>query len=290
MRKLKSIIYNLKLILCFTLAVNFMLFAGDIKEKYKIPRTIKYGYTLTNQTNKVLEKVEFYTYAPVKQTATQMCREIKSSYPYTLIEDEYKNQILKFTFEKFPPYAVKIINIKAALLLSEEPLAYSVKNSPEEIINEKDITELAEKLNRKDNEITAKNIFEWVSENIKYEGFVQEDKGALYALRNKKGDCTEYMNLFIALCSADKIPSRGIGGYVCEDNKILKPFEYHNWAEFLDKGVWKLSDPQKKVFMTKSVNYIAMQILKESQNNPLGKYKRFLLNGEGAVAVMNKNI
>lgn|GEM_PF-6200965 len=54
---------------------------------YTIPRQIQYSFTLQNKTAQVIENAEFWTYAPVKQTAHQRCDQIKSSHPYRLTND-----------------------------------------------------------------------------------------------------------------------------------------------------------------------------------------------------------
>ena len=55
-----------------------------------------------------------------------------------------------------------------------------------------------------------------------YVGYIKNDRGALYALKTKEGDCTEFMHLFVALCRANKIPARCIGGYVQREKRDFK--------------------------------------------------------------------
>ena len=124
-------------------------------------------------------------------------------------------------------------------------------------------------------------IFRWVADNIHYTGYLRDTRGALYALRNRRGDCTESMCLFAALCRAKQIPARGVGGYVCKEDSILKPDSYHNWAEFYEAGAWRIGDPQKRVFMERPSDYIAMRIIGESPKNPMGEFNRFRSSGIG---------
>jgi len=263
---------------------------------YTIPRQIQYSFTLQNRSNCVLQKAEFWTYAPVKHTSTQRCIQLETSHPYELISDELGNQILYFTFNNFPPFATKIITIRADLMLSDQG-----KTSPgkdvESFLNaakyiESDNPELSEFAKRfkvlKPSE-TAKKIFHWVAANLQYMGYLKDDYGALYAFKNRRGDCTEFMYLFAALCRANFIPSRGIGGYVCNENSIVKPNDYHNWAEFYEDDIWHLADPQKKVFMENPSQYIAMRIIGKSSNNPMGEFHRFRCAGEGLIVKMNKD-
>ncbi len=261
---------------------------------YTIPKQIQYSYTLQNTSNKRIKKAEFWTYAPLKQTATQSCVRIKSSHAYQLISDDLGNQILHFSFDNFPPYATKLISVKADLLLSKETHPVSENNlspylKPEKHIesDDVDLTRMAQRLKAKSRSNTAEKIFRWVGDNLQYAGYVSNERGAKYALTHKKGDCTEFMALFVALSRANEIPSRGIGGYVCRESTVLKPAGYHNWAEFYDQGTWKIADPQNKVFTKNTDDYIAMRIISESSNIRIPQFNRFSFSGEGLRVHMN---
>jgi len=128
---------------------------------------------------------------------------------------------------------------------------------------------------------TAENIFNWVANNVKYSGYLSNDRGALYALSHKKGDCTEYMYLFTALCRASKIPARCIGGYICRKNSVLRPNGYHNWSEFYQDSTWRVVDPQNKNFMKDPSHYIAMKVFGSSSESSMGGYHRFRFKGDG---------
>lgn len=255
---------------------------------FTIPRQIQYSFTLQNRSNRLMKKAEFWTYAPVKQTATQKCIQLEASHPYCLISDELGNQILHLTLHDIAPYATKIITIRAGLLLSDTPNRLSVRDLGTYVEADKycesddpEIRRLAGELKRPEPIKTAENIYRWVSDNLQYTGYLRNPRGALHALRVKKGDCTEFMYLFAALCRADDIPARGIGGYICEGNAVLKPDGYHNWAEFYHDGIWRIADPQRKVFQRDQSRYIAMRLIGKTQGNPMGDYPRFRYEGDG---------
>ena len=264
------------------------------KKAYSIPRQVQYSFTLSNKTNRLIKKVEFWAYAPVKQTSTQLCDNIKSSHPYQMITDDLGNQVLHFTVNDFPPYATKIIQIKARVLLSDKPVPATVRDikpylKAEKYIESDDpgLSNAAEKLNSSSRLKTAENIFHWVAGNVQYAGYIKKNRGALYALSHKKGDCTEFMYLFTALCRAVKIPARCIGGYIAKENSILKPGYYHNWAQFYEDGAWRISDPQNKVFMKEDSNYIAMRIIEQKPDNQMLGFNRFRVQGDGVEVKMN---
>jgi len=261
---------------------------------YPISRKIQYSFTVQNTTNHLIKKAEFWTYAPVKQTPTQRCVSIQASHPYQQITDNFGSQILHFSFKNLSPYSTKIITIKTNLNLSDisnpidgsnkemylQPAKYLESDNPEIIL-------AAKKLTSSDPLKTALNTFRWVSEHINYTGYLSKNLGALYALKHKKGDCTEFMYLFAAMCRANRIPSRCVGGYVVKNDSILKPNGYHNWAEFYEDGKWKISDPQNKVFVENLSHYIAFNIINYESKDPMGGFSRFRFVGDGLKVKMN---
>jgi transglutaminase-like putative cysteine protease len=265
---------------------------------YTIPRHITYSFTLHNTTNRVIDQAELWTYAPVRQTATQQLVKLDASNPFEELSDEAGNTMLHFTFQNLPPYATKIVTINADLLLSEVPLPTDVPHTshlrtylrPEPYCESDDpgIIRLATRLTGVDPLSTANNIFQWVAENIEYTGYLKHPRGARYALQYKKGDCTEFMYLFMALCRAAGIPARGLGGYVYAQNAILKPGDYHNWAEFSVDGVWHLADPQRSVLKKNQSHYLVMRVIGlTSTEHPMQHYRRFRYVGEGLKVSMN---
>jgi transglutaminase-like putative cysteine protease len=267
--------------------------AVPIEPAYPILRDIQYGFTFKNTTNRLLKEAELWTYAPVKATSTQKCLKLEASDPYEIIVDDLGNQMLHFRIENLAPYAVKPITIRAHLALSDTPNPISIGDSWLFLQSEKyiesdhpEIRQFAGQFVSSTPRETAEKTFRWVAGNIRFAGYTKESMGALYALKNRYGDCTEYMSLFTALCRANNIPARGLGGYVLKENSILDPGAYHNWAEFYEGGAWNISDPQRQVYMKHSSQYIAMQIMGVSSKNPMGDSNRFRFQGEGVEVKM----
>ena len=248
-------------------------------------RPIHYSFTITNTGNTVAKEVHFWTYAPIGQINLQ------TSAPYQLITDDLGNQILHFTFTDIPPYATQIITIQAgfnpAIQVNQDTRAY-LKAEPFCEADDPVIVELAGKLKGATTIKTVENIFQWVSTNVRYAGYLKNPRGALYALKYKEGDCTEYMYLFVALCRANKIPARGIGGYFGNSNPVLKPDAYHNWAECYIDGAWKMVDPQKGIFTPEPARYIALHIIGDAPKNPIAGPYKFAYKGEGIQIEMNR--
>ena len=87
---------------------------------YPIARQIQYGFTLRNNTGRVIPLAELWTYAPVKQSGHQRCTTLKANYPYELIADSDGNQILYFKFENLAPFSTRLLSIRAGLQLAAE--------------------------------------------------------------------------------------------------------------------------------------------------------------------------
>jgi hypothetical protein len=260
-------------------------------------KSVQYSFQIWNTKNQPVANVHFYVHAPLKQTSTQRCIGIESSYPYEVVTDILGNQVLKYTFEIFPPLASKSVSIRANLILATSPVTSAktefVKgvNSTTEAVY---IRQLADRLKLKTVRATALNIHRWVADNITYTGYLKRAKGAPQTLMNRTGDCTEFADLFVALAHAADIQARRVSGYISHENRILKPTDFHDWAEFYENGVWRIADPQQRNFDANYPNYIAMKIYiytakNRSMNgeNHAGGFHRFYVDGNGLTAKMD---
>jgi len=257
-------------------------------------KQIKYSFTVQNKTNQLIDDGRLWIHAPVAVNSYQTCLGINSNFPYRLITMEQGNQILEFKISDLPPFATRVIQVEANIFHKEKPDQKVLQNHKKYIRSERfiesehpDIAGLAKKLKAKNPMETAKNIYDWVSMNIEYAGHIKNNRGALYALKKRRGDCTEFMSLFIALCRANNIPARGIGGYTCRKNCVLDSGEFHNWAEFFINGSWLIADCQKKVFSQNQSDYIAMQIIFNDEKKPMKALSRFRFLGNGVKIRMN---
>ncbi len=101
---------------------------------------------------------------------------------------------------------------------------------------------------------TPREIYDFVVKTLSYDksliGSTVVRKGAAAALKNPKNClCSEFTDLFIALCRAAGIPSRELEGFAYSDNPKLASLTnqdlLHSWPEYFDseKGYWVLVDP-----------------------------------------------
>jgi transglutaminase-like putative cysteine protease len=101
--------------------------------------------------------------------------------------------------------------------LKQEP--YIEKDDPQ-------IKQIAETINAPTEIETARKIYDFVTDRLTYV-VRTEEYGAVKTLREKRGGCTEYADLFVALCRAKNIPARVVKGYATEYVSIPQ----HAWAE-----------------------------------------------------------
>ena len=105
------------------------------------------------------------------------------------------------------------------------------------------IKDLAEKSapKRSKGGILLQSIFNSTIKNLDKYSFANDPKGALGALRLGGGDCTDYTDLFVALCRARGLPARHIHGVLASG---FSDTPKHSWAEvYIPHNGWVRLDP-----------------------------------------------
>lgn len=256
-------------------------------------RYVRYGFTLQNTSDQVIPRAELWVCAPLKKAAGQEGVTVRASQPYEAAEDRMGNHILYFVFSNMAPYSVKLVTIEVDLWMGTVANLPAPKGNawlgaePLVEIEDPEFRAEAPTFNVTNVMDKARAIYEWVRENMQDGGYDARDRGALFALIHRKGDCTEYALLFTALCRLNGIPARAMGGYRTDRNTVLGPVDYHNWAEFYAQGAWRIADPHGGVFDDQTGQYLATRILGES-DSPLGSFARYRGQGEGLKVEMMK--
>jgi transglutaminase/protease-like cytokinesis protein 3 len=293
MKKKISILIGFLIVVMIVLYLQwFRLFKNE--PKVSSVKILHYKYILSNTTNRSIRNVEFYTYAPAKKTAFQRCIKIETSIPNRVVSDSLNNQVLQFKFSRFPPYGNKIISISAVVEMFDRPAAAKLSESEKWLASEKWVESedplIVEKmmtLKKRDCKKTIDALYHFVSGHISYSGYLRNERGARYALVHRKGDCTEYTDLFTALCRAGGIPAKRVGGYICRQADCrLAGNRYHNWAQVLIEKKWHVVDPQNRVFNEHPSDYIVMKIIGTHEDRSIPEFHRFKISGDGIVAKM----
>jgi hypothetical protein len=287
----------------FFVAIFIVLKNSDTKVPEKVAnaevktfnKKIKYRFEVSNPGNQLLLDTVLNIAIPPEQ-GRQKVTDLKISLPYQISIDEVGNRTALVEIKQLPPYQTMMVDVLVSLVVAEGALE-EVSKIPDELImpdkyvesDHPEIVKVATDFHSESDQKTARKAFDWVKGNLNYAGFVADDLGALYALKNKKGDCTEYMYLYGAILRANKIPTRLISGFIVDSNKLLESADYHNWVEVYLDGQWRVIDPQKEKFMENENAYVVMRIL---QNNgisrPVFKNSQQLvkLNGQAKVSML----
>ena len=89
----------------------------------------------------------------------------------------------------------------------------------------------------------VRNVMDATLKRLKSTEYLADDHGAVWAVDNGKGDCSEHSDLFVALCRARHIPAFIVEGYVITPVKLTDTTR-HAWAEVHIDGMgWVPFDP-----------------------------------------------
>ena len=291
------IIISISLIVTVSLAVLTLLprSADDQPLEpavYNQSKQLRYSFEVRNTGSDFIKQSKFSAFAPVAQTSSQKVIGIEASLPFEMETDKHGNQLMHFSLEGLPPFGTKVIVITVEMAMSAKPNQLSVEvdryNGDHDFlqINHPDIVATSTRLHELGDE-DSKAVFDWVSSHVSYSGFDPEDRGALFALEEARGDCTEYSYLSAALLRAQGTPTRVLGGFVLAgDTNVLRASAYHNWAEVLEDHRWKISDAQKGAFDEQYENYIAFRVIEPGAKS-MSNSHRFLAFDPRLEVMMN---
>ena len=114
--------------------------------------------------------------------------------------------------------------------------------------------------------------FTFVQENIKFRENLDRRLGAKLAIKEGKGDCDEFSDLFITLCRINRIPARRIIGILLTD---VNNFSLHAWSEVYIPAYekWVPFDTALGEFASIKWNYIIRAHIGLTSEVPLIRFK-----------------
>jgi len=126
-----------------------------------------------------------------------------------------------------------------------------------------------------DEVVGIKNVFDFVTEHTKYDGYIADAQGAKETFESGRGDCTDYTDLLVALCRAKGIPARHVTGLTAFAADTPK----HSWAEIYTKRLgWVPFDPMQADLKKPAYDFDKLRnrhiYLSSIRNDPtlMGKY------------------
>ncbi len=212
---------------------------------YDIVESIK----LTNDGDGSASRVVIWVALIQTIAPYQTVEAFSSSHSFTTVTDEYGNQYAEIELQDVRPgesqvldfsYQVTVNEIRADLgscsgssidmYLNDETY---IESDSSEIIN------LAGSIRQDgmDECQTARALYDYVGDHITYSNYSPLDVGALTALEEGAGDCTEFSDTLIALNRAAGIPANFVEGVVCCTENGYTPGDVrHDWSEIYLPG------------------------------------------------------
>jgi len=256
---------------------------------FSIKRSVVMVMYLENQNKTTLKDHVITVRIPLSKTSFQTLEkiEIRPKFPISEICTTKEAAWIKFHTLSIKPFERKGIRLYFTLSINKLPLdlcehdlnTYLGAESYMDT-NDAHLRTLGRQLKRHNVYHSAFATYRWVRDNVAYSGYKQKVTGASATLKARKGDCTELACLFAALCRINNIPSRVMGGYLCDECARLTSAFYHNWAEFYYEGAWHIADPAKRVFDRDGSSYIAFEVCSSRIANPVGLFKRYKFENE----------
>ncbi|MHC4584138.1 MAG: transglutaminase-like domain-containing protein [Planctomycetota bacterium] len=225
---------------------------NSTSQRNMVELDLSYDFSVPGETF----RISFVVILPETIHGRQNVLDIKYSPKPTRIFNTKGNRYAEFVFIK-PNRQEKVeINIRAELFrydlltareqagkdrYEETGLKGFLKHEKYTEKDHAEIQQIAESIDGRTQIDIVRNIYNYVIDNMEYTKHKDKDWGAVKALQLKKGDCTEYSDLFVALCRAKNIPARFAAGYTVRYDNISPK---HNWAEvFLQDYGWVPFDP-----------------------------------------------
>lgn len=278
---LKTASYTGLLVIALCLGFYFFHQGSDVSYS-TASKTLRFNYTLSNTSGDFIPSTDFSIKIPMSIDGIQIIESINSSQKNELVQSTTGEQSVHFSVENISPYASKVIDLTLVVTTSDRP-KYERINTADYLTAEKYIEldspvikALAPQLKGSSPEETARNIYEWLVNNVASLSYTADSKGAQYLIEKRSGDCTELMYAFVALARTNGLPARGVSGFwMPTESTIISAADYHDWAEFYDGKRWVLVDANKKYFDSFYKNYIAVGAFYKSAS-----IKRFFLDNK----------
>lgn len=210
---------------------------------------IYYNYQVEGEVNHIVSTFFLPKNLPNKQRIIN----IDATPPAHKIFKSGGNQYIQFVFDQ--PRTDFVLNIKLDielyrydLMMAEYNRLNSLTDISENFLRSeqflrktnKHILEVADTISGKTQLETVHNLYDFVVNHLEYDNDLRENLGAIKALKKKRGDCTEYADLFVTLCRAKEIPARVVAGCIAEYGANPN----HHWAEvFIHNMGWVPFDP-----------------------------------------------
>ncbi len=233
--------------------------AADTGYAWPSFRTFKFVYSVRiDEIPRNATSLDIWIPVP-QSTAHQEISDLKITckYPYTiLIEPEYRNKMAYVNIKNDLPHELEMVLSCTAVRksVSAPGNPYQINHEllhrflqPDKLVPiDGKIAAEASQVIAKEGAVTteqkARAIYDDITTTLDYDktgvGWGRGD--ASYACNVRKGNCTDFHSLFIAMARASSIPSKFVIGFPLSESKSSGEIAgYHCWAEFyIEKKGW----------------------------------------------------
>ncbi|MBY9000794.1 MAG: transglutaminase family protein [Candidatus Heimdallarchaeota archaeon] len=248
----------------------FLQIDGDFKRIAKVNVKTKkqliyrwiftYGVNIANPNNHPINDFTIDIMIPPNISPIQQITKIDCNFhPSKLISDKEGNRWMRFYYAQLNPNEKITIAYRALIItrlvsydvtriktkerdiehLYPDTYHHYTKDEPFIDSSNKEIINIARKVSNFSALSKVIAFLKFLRENIQY--LPQSgDFGAMYALENRYGDCTEFASLFVSLCRAANVPARLTTSTIQTQNG---EWQQHAQAEFFASGIWIPIDP-----------------------------------------------
>ena len=212
---------------------------------YDIVESIQLTNDGDGSASRVVIRVALIQSIPPYQTVEAF----SSSHSFTTVTDEYGNQYAEIELQDLGADESQVLDFSYRVTVNEirADLSSCSGSSIDSYLNNETYIEsdAAEILNlagsiRQDGMDecqTARALYDYVGDHITYSNCNARDVGALTALEEGSGDCTEFSDALIALDRAAGIPANFVEGVVCcTENGFTPGSVQHDWSEIYLPG------------------------------------------------------
>lgn len=237
-------------------------------ERSERTTTLRYAFEIRNTRAVPVAESELRLFAPADVPGRQRLVRLDVNAPHRVHVDDFGNRTLEITLAKLPPHGSRIVVVDAEVTSYDPPLPGASTDLGPYLAAEPKVQADHASIRAQARALTAqsddplRDLFRWVARSVDDIGYVTEDRGALYALEQRQGDCTEFMTLYSALARSLEIPTRNVAGFVVRGaSGRLDGGAYHNWAEAYDGRRWLLVDAQNEIFDAGYHDYVIFRVL-----------------------------
>lgn len=115
---------------------------------------------------------------------------------------------------------------------------------------------------------TAASLFAYVVDQIRDDAYLEHVVGARATLEAAKGDCTDMALLFATLMRSCGFAARVRSGLIVPGSCVVKPAQFHEWAEYHDGTRWISVDPQRRLLAPPQGELVSLRTFTGEAEDP----------------------